>query len=80
MIVYMAEAEIKTKHYLFSWITERSYSKPDVAFHNLLEAQHSAFRTAIHAILIWRKFYKDLIVLPKIRKIEVFGGVYERRR
>ncbi len=80
MIVYLPEVEIKTKHFYCEWITDRSYCKPDIAYSSLLEAQHSAFRTAIHSILMWRTFYKDLYVLPKIRKIEVLGGVYERRR
>ena len=80
MIVYLPETEIKTKHFYREWITDRSYCKPDIAYSSLLEAQHSSFRIAIYSILTWRAFYKDLYVLPKIRKIEILGGVYVRRR
>ena len=75
MIVYLPEVEIRTKNYAVEWVADRSLVSPNTAYCSLLEAQKSSFRIATQSIVLWRRFYKDLHVLPKIRKIEILAGV-----
>lgn len=75
MYIYLVEVEVRLKNRFNEYITERHIVAPDIAHKSLIEAQQSAFRTAILNLKLWKNYgYPDVKVRPKVRKVYLIGG------